>query len=212
MKSLFLQTAFWVCLSSLLLLHTSCSDDDILQEPTTHSTTFRIYETNEDFPEINPTASRFVSEGAIVTIWKLNDHNGYDIVKQLRTGLDGVATYNHNEELLFYSVEKMAAHPDEYKNRLKKNLASLQLRDENGNVINTVQFQVEGVFTSQEDIDSHAKFNFGVSPEDYTPEVGALKFKDINQDGFIDIEDSISRAMIDVWHSNEEEVYLTTTK
>lgn len=197
---------------TLIMVNISCSDNEVLEEPTRYSTTFRVYETNDDFPETNLTASRFVSEGAIVTIWELNDHNGYDVVKYLKTNLDGTTVYNHNSEILFYSVEKNIQSTNMEFSDSKRNLAILTLKDEKGKNISSIQFQVEGVFTSQQEIDSHAKFNFGVDSTQYTPRIGSLKFKDINNDGFIDIEDSISRAMIDVWNGDEEEVYLSSAK
>lgn len=189
----------------LILLYSSCSDTDVFQESTKYSTTFRVYECNEDFPEQNLTSSRFVSEGAVITIWKHNDNNGYDVVNQVKVGIDGIAVYHHNDEIIFYSVEKNTlTAKEEYE--VKKNLAILHLCDEKGDVVSTVRFQIEGVFTSQEDIDGHAKFNFGVNETEYKPQIGALKFKDINNDGYIDIEDSISRAMIDTWNDGQEEI------
>lgn len=213
MKKLFQLSLILSC-TIALLLNSSCSDNDIFEEVTAHSTTFRIYESNEDFPEINSTSSRFVSEGAVITIWRHNDNNGYDVVKQLKTGLDGTVIYQHNDEIIFYSVEKRLPNTEKenVEKEIKKNLATLHLYDEKGNIVNVVRFQVEGIFTSQEDIDSHAIFNFGVDSTEYTPKIGALKFKDINGDGYIDIEDSISRAMVDTWVSDEEIVYITSSK
>lgn len=190
-----------------LLLCSSCADTDLFQDSTEYSTTFRVYECNEEFLEQNSASSRFVSEGAVITIWKLNNKNGYDVVRYLRVGIDGVAVYHHNDEIIFYSVEKDLPHTDKGDQpEAKKNLTTLHLRDEKGKVVNTVQFQIEGVFTSQDDIDAHAKFNFGVAETEYKPQIGALKFKDINNDGYIDIEDSISRAMVDTWNGNNEEI------
>lgn len=193
------------------IAYTSCSEDDNFEHEEKFTTTFRVYECNEGFTEEHSASSRYVSEDAIITIWKLNDNNGYDVVKQFKTGLDGTAKYWHDDELIFYTVEKGIFR--EGRKILKSNHILLSLKDENNVFISAAKFQVDGILTSQEDIDLSPTFNFGVSKDEYTPKVGALKFKDINGDAYIDVEDSISKSMIDVfWHDGEEIVYIATSK
>ncbi len=193
------------------IAYTSCSDDETFEHEERFTTTFRVYECNEDFIEQHSASSRYVSEDAIITIWKLNDNNGYDVVKQLRTGLDGTAKYWHDDEIIFYTVEKEILQNEE--KVVKSNLVLLNLKDEDKRFVSAAKFQIDGIITSQDDIESSPTFNFGVDKDDYAPKVGALKFKDINGDAYIDVEDSISKSMVDVfWHDGEEIVYIATSK
>lgn len=193
------------------IAYTSCSDDNTFEHEERFSTTFRVYECNEDYTEQHSASSRYVSEDAVVTIWKLNDSHGYDFVTHLKTGLDGTVKYWHDDEIIFYTVEKEVLRDNE--KIVKSNLVLLNLKDENKRFVSAAKFQIDGIITSQEDIEYSPTFNFGVDRDEYSPKVGALKFKDINGDGYIDIEDSISKSMVDVfWHDGEEIVYIASSK
>lgn len=203
---------FFTFLILSLLMNYSCSDNEVSEYQSKYTTIFRVYESNDNFSEEKSASARYVSEGAIITIWELNDNNGYNMVQQLKTGLDGIAKYAHNDEIIFYTVDKNID-TDENTTIRKSNLIRLNLVDENGAIVNAAKFQVAGVYTSIEDIEANSQFNFGVRKEEYNPQIGSIKFKDINGDGYIDIEDSISKSMIDkFWKDEEEVVYIAPTE
>ena len=184
MKKLIIVSLIWFGMVGF----SSCSDDTAYPEKTFFTTQFSVYECNDNYAG-NAVATSFVSIGAEISIWSV-DNSGdvptYKLVEQIKTGEDGKATYKHNRPLFYYSVQKYSD-----SHQLMSNLVSpLSYERTLGN-----KFLVEGIFVSEEEVHNY-QYNLPHLSDKYVPKVGNVKFRDLNDDNIIDVEDSISKVAV----------------
>lgn len=192
-------SAIWLIFIGL----TSCSEESIHPEDNFYTTIFSVYECNEDYSEKSASAA-FVSIDAEISIWTANRTEGktsYKLVDILKTGEDGKAVYKHNMPMLYYSVQK---YNEDYK--LMSNIISpLEAERTLAN-----KFQVEGIFSSEEDLQNSKKYNLPHLAKGYRPKIGNVKLRDLNNDDVIDLKDSVDKIPVYNWTQkpNEETVYI----
>lgn len=207
MDRLLLVTKYIVLLLTLSILAQSCTDSDLVEIPDEKKVTFRVFECNQPYFEDRSPSARFISEDASVIIWK---KIGSDFVLSeiLNTNEEGIVKYAHDDQPIYYSASKRVV-TENGESEVKENLYTLGIIDKDANLIKYLKFQIEGVFTSEEDIAAHAAFNILPTHVSYVPHVGAIKLKDINGDNLIDEKDAIVISSINPNRSKEESVYLS---
>lgn len=190
----------WIC----VVIFSACSEDNIYPEKSLFTTEFTVYESNTDYNAEKSASASFVSIGTEIYIWTIDNSDGstkYNLVDILVTGEDGKATYMHNRPLFYYSVKK------EIDNGTKMSNLIAPLESEY-KLANT--FQVEGIFSSEEDIQNSSQYNLPHLSEKYIPKIGSVKFKDTNGDNIIDLDDSVSKVAVYNFSDSltEEVVYI----
>ena len=191
----------WFCVIGF----SSCSEENTYPEKTFFTTQFSVYECNEDYSE-NFVASSFVSIGANISIWSI-DNSGetttYKLVEVLKTGEDGKATYKHNKPMFYYSVHKYSEKGEPMSNLISPLRFERTLSN---------KFEVGGVFASEDEVINGSEYNLPHLSEKYIPKVGNVKFKDLNGDNAIDIEDSVNKIPVYNFSDKmtEEVVYIAT--
>lgn len=188
------------------MLFISCSDN-VGGNGNIGEITFKVFECNEPFSIENSASARFVSEGAEITIWEIVDDELVP-VSVIRTNSDGTVKYKHKNQPIYYSVSKLITQEGK-ENVVKQNLYYLKIQDDSSEEAKYLRFEIEGIFTSEDDIASHASFNISPEKVKYIPHVGTLKLKDLNGDGLIDERDAVQMSQVDPSGSDVEEVYLS---
>lgn len=189
---------------SLLLV--SCAENNN-NNSKTRELTFKVFECNEPFSLENSASARFVSENAEITIWELVN-NELVPVKVIKTDLDGTAKLESNNPIIYYSVSKTIKQEGK-DDIIKQNLYFLAIKEEGSIETKYLRFQIDGIFTSEDDIATHARFNISPEKVKYIPHVGTLKLKDINEDNLIDERDAVEMSSVNIDKQSEEIVYLS---
>lgn len=150
---------------------------------TKYKMTFTIHECNEEWSAENSKEST-VSENSTITFFKKKG-DIYTAIDSIRTDDKGVGVYRHNTaEELYYTVRK----------------------DLKGPIFNG--YLVTGVFTSQSQIDSYAKYRTNTSLDLVKP--GTLKLADISGDGIINKEDMVSSKYFFAENNETEDIFIAS--
>lgn len=118
---------------------------------------------------VSNSAQGFPMAGATLEVYKCKFNTAGELdgpgelLKTYTTDKSGFVTIEHQEKSLFYKA---------------------YVGDSLSNVVNG--FMIEGVFTSQAEIDNWAEYRL------FEPKPGELKYKDVNNDGMIDNSDKVT--------------------